>query len=157
MKSNKNKIIIGVLIVVIVLLSIRVVFDSKFDKFGQDLDNLAKWKTDYLEKHPNATDEEIDQAFEEGIDGLVKWKADYLKEHPDATDEEIDEAFKKAWGKWNTKGLPFLVDLLLYYYSSLQGSSSTIFLASSYLVLATNISVLNIESPVMTLIYPPTP
>ena len=99
MKSNKSKIIIGVLVVVVVLLSIRVVFDSKFDKFGEDLENLGQWKADYLEKHPNATDEEIDQAFKEGIDGLDKWKADYLKEHPDATDEEIDEAFKKAWEK----------------------------------------------------------
>ncbi len=99
MKSNKSKIIIGILVVVVVLLSIRVIFDSKFDKFGEDLENLAQWKTNYLEKHPNATDEEIDQAFEEGMDGLVKWKADYLKEHPGATDEEIDEAFKRAWGK----------------------------------------------------------
>ncbi len=99
MKSNKSKIIIGILVVVVVLLSIRVIFDSKFDKFGKDLESLDQWKQNYLKEHPDATDAEVDKAFEEGMDGLVKWKADYLKEHPGATDEEIDEAFKRAWGK----------------------------------------------------------
>ena len=99
MKSNKSKIIIGILVLFVVLLSVRVIFDSKFDKFGSDLENLSKWKTEYLEKHPGASDEEMDKAFADGMDGLTKWKADYLKKHPGATDAEIDEAFNKAWGK----------------------------------------------------------
>lgn len=99
MKSNKSKIIIAVLVIVVVLLSVRVIFDSKFDKFGSDLENLGKWKADYLEKHPDATDEEVNKAFNEGIDGLVKWKEDYLEKHPGATDEEVNEAFNKAWEK----------------------------------------------------------
>lgn len=99
MKSNKSKIVISVLILVVVLLSLRLIFDSKFDKIASDLESLGKWKSDYLEIHPDATDEEVDKAFNEGIDGLVKWKEDYLKKHPGATDEEINEAFNKAWEK----------------------------------------------------------
>ena len=86
MTSKKNKIIIAVLIVVVVLLSIRVIFDSKFDDFS----NFIKTRDNY---------EGGTEKFDKDFQGLVEWEKEYKKTHPDATKEEIDEAFKKAWGK----------------------------------------------------------
>ena len=29
----------------------------------------------------------------------IDWEKGYRKSHPNASDEEVNEAFKKAWGK----------------------------------------------------------
>lgn len=92
--AKKHKILIIILVVIIAILTFRVVFDSKFD----DLDNLIQWEKEYKIANPDATKEEIDNAFKEGFKGLEKWTENYKKDHPDATDAEIDQAFKEAWG-----------------------------------------------------------
>ena len=86
MKSKRNMWIIIVLVVVVVILGIRVVFDSKFD----DFDN-------YIESRENY--EGGTEKFDEDFQNLVDWEKAYREEHPDATDEEINQAFKDAWGK----------------------------------------------------------
>lgn len=91
--AKKYKFLIIVLVIIIVLLTFRIVFDSKF----KDLDNLIQWEKDYKIANPDASKEEIDKAFKDGFKGLEKWINEYKKDHPNATDEEIDRAFKDAW------------------------------------------------------------
>lgn len=86
MKNKKSKIIIGILVIVIILLSIRVIFDSKFDDFS----NFIRTRENY--------EGGVDK-FDKDFEGLAQWEKDYKEKHPEATQEEIDEAFKKAWGK----------------------------------------------------------
>ena len=86
MTSKKYKLIIAVLVVVVALLSIRVIFDSKFD----DFDRFVNTRQNY---------EGGTEKFDNDFKGLVDWKDDYKKAHPNATDQEIDKAFKDAWGK----------------------------------------------------------
>ena len=86
MSSKKLKLIIAVLVVVVMLLSIRIIFDSKFD----DFDRFIQTRQNY---------EGGTEKFDEDFQNLMDWEKDYKKEHPDATDEEIDQAFKNAWGK----------------------------------------------------------
>lgn len=95
MKSKKNVLIMAVLLIVVAVLLVRVIFDKNFD----DLKNLAEWQKNYKIENPDATEEEMDEAFKEGMKGLEEWVNNYKIEHPDATDEEIDQAFKDAWGK----------------------------------------------------------
>lgn len=94
MKSKKTKILVVVLVVIIALLTIRVVFDSKFD----DFQNMVQWQKDYKIEHPEATKDEIDQAFKDSMKGIEEWIEKYKVEHPDATDAEINRAFNEAWG-----------------------------------------------------------
>ena len=86
MTSNKNKIIVAVLVVVVVLLSFRVIFDSKFD----DFDKFVETRDNY---------EGGVEKFDKDFEGLVQWEKDYRIAHPDATKKDIDKAFKEAWGK----------------------------------------------------------
>ena len=86
MGKNKTKIFIIILIVVIALLSIRVIFDSKFD----DFDKFIKTRETY-EGGP--------EKFDEDFKGLVEWEKKYKEEHPNATKAEINKAFNEAWGK----------------------------------------------------------
>lgn len=86
MTTKKYKIIIIILLVVVALLSVRVIFDSKFDDFSNFIQNRENY-----EGGP--------EKFDEDFQGLVKWEKEYREKHPNATKKEINEAFKKAWGK----------------------------------------------------------
>lgn len=86
MSSKKYKIIIAVLVLIIILLSIRVIFDSKFD----DFDRFVKTRQNY----EGGTDK-----FDKDFQGLMDWEKEYRQAHPDASDEDVDKAFKAAWGK----------------------------------------------------------
>lgn len=86
MTSKKYKLIIAVLVVVVALLSIRVIFDSKFD----DFDRFVHTRQNY---------EGGTEKFDKDFQGLVDWEKDYKKAHPDATKQEIDQAFNDAWEK----------------------------------------------------------
>lgn len=86
MTSKKYKIIIAILLLVVVLLSIRVIFDSKFD----DFDRFIETRQNY---------EGGTEQFDENFQGLIEWIDDYKESHPDASEEEINQAFKDAWEK----------------------------------------------------------
>lgn len=86
MTSKYNKLIIIVLVVAVALLSIRVIFDSKFDDFSRFVETR--------EKYEGGTDK-----FDQDFQGLIDWEKNYKIEHPNATDQEINKAFKEAWGK----------------------------------------------------------
>ena len=86
MTSKKYRIIIVVLVVMVALLSVRLIFDSKFD----DFDRFVNTRQNY---------EGGTEKFDKDFQGLVDWEKDYKKAHPDATDQEINQAFKDAWGK----------------------------------------------------------
>ena len=73
--------------------------DNGVEQSDQDFQNLIKWENEYKLAHPDATKEEIDQAWNEGMQGLKEWTDKYKLEHPGATDEEINQAFKDAWGE----------------------------------------------------------
>lgn len=94
MRSKKSIVLVIVLVVIIALLTIRVVFDSKFDDFN----NMVQWQKDYKIEHPDASIDEINQAFNNAMKGLEEWRENYKIEHPDATDAEIEKAFNEAWG-----------------------------------------------------------
>lgn len=68
-------------------------------KVDEDFQKMADWEKEYKLAHPDATDKEIDQAFNEGMQGLTEWTENYKLANPDATDEEINQAFKDAWGE----------------------------------------------------------
>ncbi len=85
MNSKYSKIIIAVLVILVILLSVRLIFDSKFD----DFDKFIETRDNY-EGGP----EKFDEDFQE----LIQWEKDYRKEHPNATDKEVNEAFNKLWG-----------------------------------------------------------
>ncbi len=86
MKSKKFIIIIAILAVLVTLLSIRLIFDKKFDNF----DEFIKTRENY---------EGGTEKFDKDFQGLVDWEKDYKVAHPNATDEEISQAFNAAWGK----------------------------------------------------------
>ncbi|NLY36831.1 MAG: hypothetical protein GX046_06305 [Tissierellia bacterium] len=84
MTSKTSRIVIVTLLVLVVLLSLRVVFDSKFD----DFDKFVKTRENY-EGGP--------EKFDEDFQGLIQWEKEYRATHPNATDKEVNEAFKKLW------------------------------------------------------------
>lgn len=86
MKSKYSKIIIAVLVIAVIVLGIRVVFDSKFDDFNRFVQTRQNYQ---------GGTEKFDQDFQ----GLIVWEKNYKLEHPNATNEEINKAFKDAWGK----------------------------------------------------------
>ncbi len=86
MTPKKYKIFIAILLVVVALLSVRVIFDSKFD----DFDNFVQTRENY-----EGGTEKFDQDFQ----GMVNWEKEYKEAHPNATKKEMDQAFKDAWGK----------------------------------------------------------
>ena len=86
MTSKKYKIIIAVLVVVLALLSVRVIFDSKFDDFSRFVNTRQNY-------------EGGTEKFDEDFQGLIDWEKDYREAHPEATDEDVEKAFNKAWGK----------------------------------------------------------
>ena len=77
--------------------------NSETEKADENFQNLIEWEKNYKSEHPNATDEEVEQAFDEAFDeafaGLDKWVTDYKIAHPNATDEEVNQAFKDLWAK----------------------------------------------------------
>lgn len=98
--TKTQKILVGVLIfAVVVLLARFVFFKEKFDKWGENLQNLDSWQQNYKKENPNATKADMDADFDSSMSDLKEWQDDYKKEHPDATDVEIDAAFNAAWGK----------------------------------------------------------
>ena len=86
MSSKKQKKIIADIVLIIILLSIRVIFDSTFDEFDQ----LVTTRQNY----EGGTDK-----FDKDFQGLMDWEKEYRQAHPDASDEDVDKAFKAAWGK----------------------------------------------------------
>ncbi len=86
MTSKKSKVIIIVFVVIVALLSLRVIFDSKFDDFTRFIQTRDSYE--------GGTDK-----FDEDFQGLIDWEEQYKKDHPDATKADIDKAFKEAWGK----------------------------------------------------------
>ncbi len=86
MTNKKYKITIAVLLIILALLSVRVIFDTKFD----DFDRFIQTRENY---------EGGVEKFDEDFKGLVEWEKKYKEEHPNATKKEIDKAFNEAWGK----------------------------------------------------------
>ena len=86
MTSKYTKIIISVLVIAVILLSLRVIFDTKIDDFNR----FAQTRQTY---------EGGTEKFDNDFQGLIDWEKNYKIEHPEATKQEIDKAFKEAWGK----------------------------------------------------------
>jgi len=95
MKSAlKTTLIVLVVIIALGLLARYVFFKEQFEEWGQGLERITEWQEDYRRDHPDATDEEVDAAFNAGIANIEVWQANYKKGHPNATKEEIDAAFR---------------------------------------------------------------
>lgn len=92
--TKSSKIIITILtLIVLALLARYVVFKEKFDEMGAGLQRIENWQNEYKANNPNATEEEMDAAFEAGMSNITVWKEKYKQSNPTATDEEIDAAF----------------------------------------------------------------
>lgn len=92
--------LVGALIVIAILLLVRfVIFKEQFDNWGEGLDRIGSWETEYKKNNPGATKEDMDNAFDSNMESLKKWQDTYKKDHPDATDVEVDAAFKASWGQ----------------------------------------------------------
>ena len=95
---NTKNIVIGLLVItVLVLLARFVVFEEQFNEWGEDLERVGEWQDNYRAENPDATDEEVDAAFDAGIENITVWKEQYKKDNPGATDAEADAAFEAAW------------------------------------------------------------
>lgn len=99
MNKNTKVVFIVVLSILVILLAARVIFDKKFDDWGNGLRQIETWQNQYKKDHPDATKGEMDIAFTSGMQGLETWKKDYLRDHPDATDVEVEAAFNAIWDK----------------------------------------------------------
>ena len=95
-ETNKNIIIVILVLIVVALVARYVVFKERFNEWSQWLQNIEQRQNDYKEQNPNATDEEVDQAFRESIDSLEQRKEDYKAKNPGATDADADKAFNDA-------------------------------------------------------------
>lgn len=98
MPKNTKHIILAVLTLIVVVLAARyVVFKDRFEEWGQGLERIEDWERNYRAEHPDATDAEVEAAFDAGIADIRVWKERYKREHPGATDTEADAAFEAAW------------------------------------------------------------
>lgn len=84
-------------LVVLTLFARYVVFREQFEEWGEGLQRIEDWQTQYKKDHPDATKDEMDAAFEEGIRVIGEWKAQYKRDHPGATDADADAAFEAMW------------------------------------------------------------
>ena len=93
--AARKNIVIGILVAIVTALLARyVIFREEIDAWGEGLERIGDWQEEYRRQNPDATDAEMDAAFEEGIRNIEAWKAQYRNEHPDATEAEIDAAFE---------------------------------------------------------------
>lgn len=97
--SNNSRIFLYVAIGILVLGLLYAVFKKDIEEYGDGLERIGERQENYKRDNPNATKEEMDNAWTDGMDGLKKWTDDYKRDHPDATDEDIENAWNKAWGK----------------------------------------------------------
>lgn len=97
--NTKNVLIAVLVLIVVALLARYVVFKDQIDQWGQGLERIDAWEQNYRAEHPDATDAEVDAAFDAGIANIKVWKERYLQEHPDATEADADAAFNAAWEK----------------------------------------------------------
>ena len=95
--TGKNIIITILVLIAVILLARYVVFPQQFEEWGAGLTRIQQWEDQYRADHPNATDEEVDNAFRDSIDALEQRKEDYKKNNPGASDEDADKAFNDAW------------------------------------------------------------
>lgn len=95
--KNIHYIIIAVLgILVLLLLARYVVFDEQFEEWGEGVERIGEWEENYRTENPNATDAEVDAAFEAGIAEMDLWIESYKRENPGATDAEAEAALGAA-------------------------------------------------------------
>lgn len=104
-KSFKNNralrvimLIIG-LILVLFLLARYIFIKQEVDEYSAGLEQIEQWQTEYKRTHPNASKEEMDQAFRAGIDNFEKWKSDYKSANPGATNSDAEAEFNRLWNK----------------------------------------------------------
>lgn len=95
---NTKNIAIAVLVIIVLALFARyVVFKEQFNEWGDGLERVGEWEDNYRTENPNASDEEVEAAFDSGIAEITLWKERYKQENPGATDAEADAAFEAAW------------------------------------------------------------
>lgn len=100
-KNHTIKIVLvslGVLVALFVLAR-YVVFKNEFEEFGDGLERIEQWQTEYKRNNPEASKEEMDAAFRAGIEDLDKWKLDYMAANPGATEEDAEAEFNRLWSK----------------------------------------------------------
>lgn len=93
----RNSLIAVVAVIAVLLLARYVVFADQFEEWGEGLQKIEDWQTQYKKDHPNATKAEMDAAFDAGIQGIKDWQDQYQKDHPGATKAEMDAAFEAMW------------------------------------------------------------
>lgn len=86
-------------IVALLALTGYVVFKDDIDEWGAGIERISDWEEGYRADHPNATDAEVDAAFDAGIANITVWMEQYKQEHPGATDADAKTAFDAAWKK----------------------------------------------------------
>ncbi len=85
MKKHTAWKIVGITlgIIILCLLTLRVVFDKQIDDFSRYLELRENYRGDKKE-------------FDRNFKAMAEWTEDYKRDNPDATDEEVSEAFRKA-------------------------------------------------------------
>lgn len=93
MTKTQKTLMVILIILVVGLLARLVFFKDQFDKWSEGLNNVSTWQKQYKAEHPNATKEDMNNAFDENMTKLKEWQDQYKVEHPGATDAEVDAAF----------------------------------------------------------------
>lgn len=83
----------------LVLGIVYAVFQDDIQDFGKWLERVGERQENYKKENPNATKQEMDNAFNDGINSLQKWSDDYKADHPGASDADVEKAWNDAWGK----------------------------------------------------------
>lgn len=94
-----HKVLLGLVIVVLLAIGVRYAFADQFDEWGAGLERVSDWEKDYRREHPNASDAEVDAAFNAGVANITIWMEQYKQEHPGSTDADAKAAFDAAWKK----------------------------------------------------------
>lgn len=94
--NSKNIILIILALIVVWLLARYVFFGKQIDELWEGLQRIQVWKDDYKAQHPDATEQEVNQAWENSMKWLVERQENYKKEHPNATQAEMDKAWSDA-------------------------------------------------------------
>ena len=97
-QKNNSRIFLYIAIGVLALGLVYAIFQKDINEYGDGLERIGERQDNYKKDNPNATKEEMDDAWNNGMDGLKKWSDDYKRDHPGATDADVEKAWNDAWG-----------------------------------------------------------
>lgn len=82
------------IVIFVTLLLRYVIFAPQINRIIQITQWMISRRQEYRSIHPQATSSETQEAYYPSIDRLSERQDQYIKDHPNASDEEISNAFE---------------------------------------------------------------